>query len=65
MRKWLRVHPSKMNQFVSSLLKKMTLEEKIGQLNLLTSDMDVTGPTMREGYKDRYEHAGICVLQPA
>lgn len=27
---------SKMNQFVSSLMAKMTLEEKIGQLNLLT-----------------------------
>ena len=40
-----------MNRFVDALLKKMTLDEKIGQLNLLTSDMDVTGPTMREGYK--------------
>ena len=41
----------KMNRFVDDLIKKMTVEEKIGQLNLLTSDMDVTGPTMREGYK--------------
>ena len=41
----------KMGQFVDALIKKMTLDEKIGQLNLLTSDMDVTGPTMREGYK--------------
>src|ERR1700733_7378393 len=41
----------KMKQFVDALLQKMTLDEKIGQLNLLTSDMDVTGPTMREGYK--------------
>ena len=42
---------AKMNRFVDDLIKKMTLDEKIGQLNLLTSDMDVTGPTMREGYK--------------
>ncbi|MFC3858566.1 beta-glucosidase BglX [Chitinophaga sp. GCM10012297] len=38
-------------QFLRSLLQKMTLEEKIGQLNLLTSDMDVTGPFMKENYK--------------
>lgn len=42
---------AKMNAFINDLIKKMTVEEKIGQLNLLTSDMDVTGPTMREGYK--------------
>ena len=37
---------------VDSLLKVMTLEEKIGQLVLFTSDWDVTGPTMRQGYLD-------------
>ncbi|MCB9080096.1 MAG: beta-glucosidase BglX [Lewinellaceae bacterium] len=30
----------------------MTLEEKIGQLTLFTSDWEVTGPTMRENYKE-------------
>jgi len=35
---------------VETLLKKMTLEEKIGQLTLFTSDMDQTGPFMRENY---------------
>ena len=35
---------------VDSLLKVMTLEEKIGQLVLYTSDWDVTGPSIREGY---------------
>ncbi|KAA3640286.1 MAG: glycosyl hydrolase, partial [Bacteroidetes bacterium] len=29
----------------------MTVEEKIGQLTLFTSDWDVTGPTMRDNYK--------------
>jgi beta-glucosidase len=45
--------------FVNDLIKKMTLEEKIGQLNLLTSDMDVTGPFMKPGYKKDIE-AGLC-----
>ena len=34
----------KMDAFVSGLLGKMTLEEKIGQLNLLSVGFDVTGP---------------------
>lgn len=42
---------AKMNSFVSALMQKMTLEEKIGQLNLVTSDMDKTGPFMRPNYK--------------
>lgn len=37
---------------VDSVLALMTLEEKVGQLSLYTSDWDVTGPTMREGYKE-------------
>jgi beta-glucosidase len=38
------------NAFVDSLLQEMTLDEKIGQMTLFTSDYDVTGPTMRENY---------------
>ncbi|RAW00676.1 glycoside hydrolase family 3 N-terminal domain-containing protein [Pseudochryseolinea flava] len=37
---------------VDSVLQLMTLEEKIGQLTLYTSDYDVTGPSIRENYKD-------------
>lgn len=37
---------------VDSLLHLMTLEEKIGQLTLFTSDWVVTGPTMRDSYKE-------------
>ena len=37
---------------VDSLLRVMTLEEKIGQLVLYTSDWDVTGPSIRDGYVD-------------
>ncbi len=39
-------------QRVDSVLSLMTLEEKIGQMNLLTSDWDVTGPSMRTDYID-------------
>ena len=37
---------------VDSLLALMTIEEKAGQLSLYTSDWDVTGPTIRAGYKE-------------
>jgi beta-glucosidase len=37
---------------VDSVLSVMTLEEKIGQLTLFTSDNDVTGPTIRENYRE-------------
>lgn len=42
----------KRERFVDSLIQKMTIEEKIGQMTQFTSDWDVTGPTMRQGYKD-------------
>src|SRR5438309_5985869 len=37
---------AKMNTFVSALMKKMTLDEKIGQLNLPSVGFDVTGPIL-------------------
>src|SRR5581483_9912372 len=37
---------AKMDAFVSNLLGKMTLDEKIGQLNLLSVGIDVTGPVV-------------------
>jgi beta-glucosidase len=37
---------AKMQQFVTGLLKQMTLEEKIGQLNLVAVGFDVTGPVV-------------------
>ena len=44
---------------VESLLSKMTLDEKVGQLVLFTSDWSVTGPSMRQGYIDDIR-AGRC-----
>lgn len=37
---------NQMNTYIGALMKKMTLEEKIGQLNLLTIGVDVTGPVL-------------------
>ncbi|UOG76235.1 beta-glucosidase BglX [Hymenobacter tibetensis] len=36
----------KMNKFIADLMQKMTLEEKIGQLNLVSVGFDVTGPVV-------------------
>jgi beta-glucosidase len=41
-----------MNRFIDNLMKEMTQEEKIGQLTLFTSDMDHTGPFIRDHYID-------------
>ncbi|MBK5269847.1 MAG: beta-glucosidase BglX, partial [Bacteroidia bacterium] len=37
---------NRMNNFISSLMKKMTLDEKIGQLNLPSVGFDITGPLL-------------------
>ena len=44
--------PNPVDEKIDSLIAVMTLEEKVGQLSLYTSDWDVTGPTMRAGYKE-------------
>ena len=42
---------------VNELLAQMTLEEKIGQMNLYNGFWDVTGPTPQEGTAaDKYQH---------
>jgi beta-glucosidase len=43
---------AEMDRFVADLMSRMTLKEKIGQLNLLSSSWDITGPTLREGYQE-------------
>jgi len=42
---------AKIEAKVDSLLNKMTVEEKVGQMTLFTSDLTTTGPTMRDDYK--------------
>ncbi len=39
-------------RFVDSLLALMTIEEKIGQMTLFTTDWEATGPTIRAGYRE-------------
>jgi len=40
------------NAKIESLLKKMTLDEKLGQLSLFMSDWDVTGPKLNDNYRN-------------
>lgn len=47
---------------VDSILSVMTLEEKVGQLTLYTSDYDVTGPTIRENYKADIEAGKVGAI---
>lgn len=44
---------SRMNSFITALMKKMTLEEKIGQMNLPTVGFDVTGPLLSQGVEEK------------
>lgn len=43
----------KMNTFITGLMAKMTLEEKIGQLNLTSVGFDVTGPVVSLGVEEK------------
>ena len=43
---WLRPD-SKMDRFIADLMAKMTLDETIGPLTLLTSNWESNGPPMR------------------
>lgn len=48
--KRLLMRPSQTDPRIEKLLAQMTLEEKIGQMTLYTTDWGSTGPTIREGY---------------
>jgi beta-glucosidase len=41
-----------LDQKADSVLRLMTLDEKIGQMVLYSSDWDVTGPALKKGYMD-------------
>ncbi|MFZ1703986.1 MAG: glycoside hydrolase family 3 N-terminal domain-containing protein [Saprospiraceae bacterium] len=42
----------KTDPFIENLMKKMTLDEKLGQMTLFTTDWESTGPTIRGGYEN-------------
>ncbi|WP_442588930.1 beta-glucosidase BglX [Pedobacter sp. AW31-3R] len=44
-----------MNTFINNLMAKMTIDEKIGQLNLPAVGFDVTGPILSEGVDEKIE----------
>ena len=46
---------NKMDQFVDDLMKKMTLKEKIGQLNLPAAGDIVTGQSVSDISVERFE----------
>jgi beta-glucosidase len=41
------------DKFITDLMNKMTLEEKLGQMNLLSIGSDVTGPIVSEGVDEK------------
>ncbi len=45
------IAPINKEVFIQSLISKMSIDEKLGQLTLYTSDMSVTGPVIRDNYK--------------
>lgn len=44
--------PPDVERRIDSLMALMTLEDKIGQMTLFTSDWELTGPTLRATYKE-------------
>lgn len=50
---------AKMDAFISGLMKKMTLDEKIGQLNLVTSGRALTGSVVNKGVEEGIEKGNI------
>src|SRR5664279_439597 len=49
----LRAQDTKMNDYVNRLMSQMTLDEKIGQLNLVTPGGAVTGSVVSKGVDDK------------
>ncbi|WP_259066703.1 beta-glucosidase BglX [Mucilaginibacter sp. X4EP1] len=50
---------AKMNAFVTNLMSKMTLDEKIGQLNLVTMGRAITGSVVNNGVEERIKKGEI------
>lgn len=59
----MRAEESDMNGFIDQLMKKMTLEEKVGQLNLLPGKDVTTGSAVKSSFSQLIEKRTIggCV----
>jgi len=49
------ISDQEMDNFISDLMQKMTLEEKIGQLNLVSIGFDITGPRVSEQVEEKIQ----------
>ncbi len=56
---WSAAQDVKMNNYVSSLMSKMTLEEKIGQLNLVTPGGAVTGAVVSQDVEAKIRNGAV------
>src|SRR5215831_7554454 len=50
---YVHAQDSKMDNFIRDLMNKMTIDEKIGQLNLVTPGGAVTGSVVSKGVDDK------------
>lgn len=50
---------AKMDAFVNNLMSKMTLDEKIGQLNLVVGGQSVTGSTLSKNVEEKLKNGQI------
>lgn len=50
---------AKMNSFISGLMQKMTIDEKIGQLNLLTGGEATTGSVVSSGVESKIKAGNV------
>ena len=57
-----RISDPKMNQFITNLLTKMTLDEKIGQLNLSGAGDIVTGQAKSSGISKKIREGNIGAI---
>ncbi len=55
----LNAQDAKMNSFISNLMSKMTLDEKIGQLNLVTPGGAVTGSVVSKDVDDKIRKGSV------
>jgi len=54
-----KAEEAKMNAFVANLMSKMTVDEKIGQLNLVTMGQAITGSVVNNGVEARIKKGEI------
>jgi beta-glucosidase len=48
-----------MDKFINELMSKMTIEEKIGQLNLVSVGFDVTGPIVSQNVEEKIKKGNV------